>query len=145
MLFKKDKCKAYATASSGGCLVVKKFYRKGAEGPGGQTEHESAVCPCGKEDQQHPGLYQQERNQQAQGREIIPLYSVVVRPHWECCFQLWGPQQKTDTGVSPEVSYQAGQVPEAYDVKGEAERARPFQPEEVKAKGRETLLLSTTT
>lgn len=58
MMFKKDKHKACATAYSGGCLVIKKFYRKGAlKGPGGQMEHESAVCPCGKVDQQHPGLY----------------------------------------------------------------------------------------
>ncbi|RMC19426.1 hypothetical protein DUI87_04037 [Hirundo rustica rustica] len=27
---------------------------------------------------------------------ILPLCSALVRPHWQCCIQLWGPQHRKD-------------------------------------------------
>ncbi|PKU28519.1 rna-directed dna polymerase from mobile element jockey-like [Limosa lapponica baueri] len=48
--------------------------RKGPGSVGQQlTEHEPAVCRGGQEGQQHPGLYQEQRGQQEQGRDHPPV------------------------------------------------------------------------
>ncbi|GAB0185783.1 mitochondrial enolase superfamily member 1 [Grus japonensis] len=54
-------------------LAGKQLCREGPGSPGGQVNHEPAVCPCGQEGQWYPGVHSEERGQQVEGGYPPPL------------------------------------------------------------------------
>ena len=50
------------------------------------------------ESQLGPGLHPEQGGQQGEGRDL-PFCSALVRPHLECCIQMWSPQNRRDTDL----------------------------------------------
>lgn len=62
------------------------------EGPRGQADRESTVCPWGKDDQQCPGLSIR-KSVTSTIREVGDPFSLpsTVETCLDCCVQCWGP------------------------------------------------------
>ena len=58
--------------------------------------HEPSMYPCSPESQLYPGLHQKKHAQQIKGQLLLPLCSVLVRPHVEYCMS---PEHRRDTDL----------------------------------------------
>jgi len=58
-----------APIHTGGQLAKNQICREGTGGTGEQADHESVMCPCSKEVQEHPGIHYAEHGHQVEGSD----------------------------------------------------------------------------
>ena len=69
----------------------------------------------------------------SKAREVIlPFYSALVRPHLQCCIQMWGPQYRKCIDLLEHVWRRATKMIHVMEIQGQAERAEALQPGEKK-------------